>query len=624
MANSIPLGMLNTQSAIESASMDGRATEMLNCMVRDNALRNRPGTAKFALTGPASAVQCWHRYVATSGSEYDIIKARGGRLFWAVAGNGSFTALGSATGTGDTYGSFFQRDAYLYYTSAAKNVCIWKAAGTWHSRSMGADVPTVAPTTAAQASGGLYPGKYVYALSAYDEKARVWGLRSPYGTDYAALDADNQGVVVSWSASNYTVGGVSASQVILWRAPAELVNGNLVTVEPFRMVSAGTNTATYGDLIPDALLGDEYANVGAKPPYTDLSCYHNDRAYFLSGSSLWFSDKGRPEMIFQTDTRTYMIGKGDPQPYGESKLHVPGHGTGLVSFAGRLLVFTSDNVYVMLGDGFGGQILPTGWGHGCCFHKSIVATRHGLFWMSADGVCWSDGTHCRLLTEGTIDFDTSGVSTAITRSAMNGTYPAIGAYDSLTECYVVSLAPATGSGSWLLSYDCNRRGFFRQTFGFHGGAASITALNELKSTTALPSMVVCSSSPTAYRFSDALAADDGTAFTVRWTGWTGQADIGRDKAWGDPRIAFSSGCSGTATLSLVAAQEGLVADGNTAGSHTILTTDTGPQTIPTGYQVGRLMRLDFLKATAGKVAITELYVDRQLVGEPISQEVDKA
>ena len=621
----IPLGFLNTKAPSESVEMEGRATEFNNLMLREGRLSTRPGTSTYSITGPASAVTGWFRYTYSDGTEYDVIKAKGGPLYWATAGDGSFTAVGSTTGGGATYGSFFQRGNYGYYCNASANLCFYYDGSTWHGRGMGADVIDVAVVTTSNIStGGLSPGKYTYSYAAYDEDARVWGLRSPYGTDYAEMDADNHGVDTVWTSASATLGGVKAAKVILWRAPCELLDGQILQKQPFRMLAGTLNDNAFKDTMSDAFLGDEYAGIGGKPPATDIACWHNDRAYFLVGGTLWFSERGRPEMVAQTDTRTFMSGgKGDPKPWGESQKALAGNGTGLASFANRLFLFTSSETYLLSGDGHRASILPTGWGHGCAFHESIVICRYGMFWMSADGLCWSDGFRCQLISRDSIDFDTTTKSTAITRSAMNGNTPAIGAYDPDHEHVLMSLADDDGTGSWILGYDCRHAGFSRWTFGFESGAASITSMASIRSATSAPKMIFSTASPSNYQLSESVTQDNGTNYTKQWTGWFGQKTINADKTWSSPRMSFLSGNSGTVAITVTAGQSASQSEGN-SDSANIDSSAIGPHTPAIGHLYGRLCQIDVKKTVDGALDITELVLQTTKTGGPGATGADKA
>lgn len=628
MPTSIPLGFLNTKAAIESTPMEGAATEMRNVMLRDGTLAPRDGFASFAITGVASPVQDWYRYTISDGTEFDVVKARDGKLYSASAGNGSFAQINSASGCGATYGSFFQRDDYLYYCTGSQNVAMIYGNGSWATtRTIGPDAPTETPTVGEQAAGGLAPGKYVYAISAYDEDARVWSVRSPYSFA-AEMDESNSGATVAWTKASFTIGGQQAPEVMIWRAPAEkMPSGYLFITRPFRLVSstsnAGAGSGLYGDQLPDNALGEQYLGLGSAPPSTDIACYHNDRAYYASGGTLWFSERGRPEMVPQIDTRTFAKGKGDPLPFGENRKSVPARVTGLASYGGRLYVFTATDTYVLSGDGHQAPIVPSGFGHGCAFHKSIVLCKYGMFWFGADGLCWSDGKTCRVLSEGVIDFDTSGVSTRLSRSALNGSNPVIGTYDAERECVVMKVEPFSGSGSWMLVYDCRRGGFLRWMAHFESAAATITSMCCLRSATTAPRLLASTASPDVYELSSGTTQDDGANLTCQWTGWFGQSDIDTDKTWGDPRISFASGGSGSTVLSLAATQDASTSDANESASVTLDPSDIGPHTPPMANQTGRLCRLDITKTTDGAMGITELYVSRRKVG-PRGGEVDKA
>jgi len=620
----LPLGFLNTATPPEAQSMEGQATEMKNFVRLPDRLAKRGGFADSGFLVSAAAIttsQVWCRYVHSAGSvttEFNVCKLSGGTIVAALAA--STTLVARASGLGTTRGAFFQRDNYLYYTGAGGNKCLRYTGSGWRVTGVGAEAGSPVTGTVEQASGGIEPGDVCYCVSPHDRGRRVWGQRSLTQGSYAALDADNGGAVVTWGSATQTVGGSKASHVLIWRAKCvRLPNGVLAFGRKMQLVTSATNGGVFGDTLPEGALGDEYMGRGGKPPAADISIFYNDRAYYLAGGTLWYSDRGRPEMVASSDERN-AIKFREPRPYGENRIHVPGIGTGLAEYDGRLFVFTTTDSFVLLGDGHTARLAPTAWGAGCAFHQSIAKCKYGLFWLSAQGVCRLSGDGFTVLTTDLIDFDGSGVVTRSDRTGWDGAYPAIGVYDPVRELYILALKLYGATDSFLLVYDCRRRGFYRWVLTM-AGTNPVTSLAVLRDQSAEPSLIVGTSGG-AFRYTATGKLDNANAFPGDGKWWFGQGDISQDKIWSNPRLMFRSGDSGSPVVTLSANNVGTVTDAQ-AGSVVLNGDAVGPHTPLLGGFTGPLCQLRISHAASETLSVTQLRIDRRPAG-PQSLGIGKA
>lgn len=361
------VGMDRTQNSRRLSTKE--AYDAYNVDLDRSTIRGRRGFGAGATAPNGSPVESQFDYRKLDGTRVHLVKA--GDQLYSLSGS-TFTAIGGAVLEADNLAQFVVVGGKCYFTHGGtpkvtdgESLYDWRIEGPSYA-------PDLTGTT-----GGLLTGLYDYKITFYSS---AWGLESPASPPTDEADSLVPGVKTSaielvdqWvTFSNLPTSGDSrVDKIRFYRRKVSSAESDWYFVEEIPMGAGG-----WVDQTPDVDRGLTIAPLTYTDNYPEARlCAHNLGVTYLAGiaddpSSLWYTREGSMAVF----DRLVLDDDG-------------GEISGLLSFQGQLVVFTTRSIWLLSG------VPPSSHSlrrlvrdRGCLAPFSIVPVDSMVYFLSENGV----------------------------------------------------------------------------------------------------------------------------------------------------------------------------------------------------------------------------------------------
>tara|TARA_Y100000296_G_C5180060_1_gene263662 strand:+ start:2690 stop:4873 length:2184 start_codon:yes stop_codon:yes gene_type:complete len=302
---------------------------------------------------------------------------------------------------------------------------------------------------------------YVYAVVFKQTYYTGSTLRVDYGKPYyffvdnasdftqasRKIDLSNLPVITNGITSNYDTSNIVLE---IYRTTSDSGNTYYLVDE----VINGVNT--YEDTTTDEAIVNNNITL-----YVNDGSVDNDappRAKYLvrSNNAIWYLNVKENGEVRSNRLKQSIQNDGDSVP-ADFFTEVDADITGGGSINDRLIVFTDSKTYRVdgiLSESGSGSLTPVNISEtfGCTSHDSIVKTNEGLYFISEDGFCFTDGYKVIKISDHINE----------THRAILNYIPYInGAYDAFNRRIYWSLRESTEDNDTIIFYDERKKGFWR-------------------------------------------------------------------------------------------------------------------------------------------------------------------